>query len=135
LSQIAESTTPVYRRSMPAGWWLRHRNYTLYMIREFTPVFMVAWLVWFLYDVYRLNTGQYTGHSGDVAFIVFSAVCLFFTLWHAITFLSLSGLILRIPFGDGYASPMVVRALAFGGLIFVTLVGGAILVWLGTFNL
>ena len=120
---------------MPAGWWLRHRNYTLYMIREFTPVFMVAWLVWFLYDVYRLNTGQYTGHSGDVAFIVFSAVCLFFTLWHAITFLSLSGLILRIPFGDGYASPMVVRALAFGGLIFVTLVGGAILVWLGTFKL
>jgi fumarate reductase subunit C len=123
-----------YRRPMPAAWWLRYRTYATYMVREFTPLFMVAWLVWFLVDVYRLRNGEYTGHTGDAAFIVFSAVCLFFTLWHAITFLSLSGMILRIPVGDRFIPAGAVRALSFGGLVFVTVVGGAIMIWLGTLS-
>ena len=63
--------------------------------------------------------------------LAFSAVCLFFTLWHAVTFLNLSGLILRVPIGDRFLPATAVKGAAFGGLLFVTVVGGAIMIYLG----
>jgi fumarate reductase subunit C len=63
--------------------------------------------------------------------LAFSLVCLFFTLWHAVTFLNLSGLILRVPLGDRFLPATAVKGAAFGGLVFVTAVGGAIMVYLG----
>lgn len=120
---------------MGPAWWLALPTYTLYMVREITPLFMTAWLIWFLVDVWRAAHGGYGGHPGDTPFIVFSVVCLAATLYHAITFLNLSGLILRIPLGGGFAPPEAVKTLAFGGLVGATVIGGAILIWLGTWRL
>lgn len=131
----APAPTRTYRPPVPPTWWLRMPTYTLYMVREITPLFMTAWLIWFLVDVYRAAHGGYSGHAGDMAFIVFSVICLIATLYHAITFLNLSGMILRVPMGGGYAPPGAIKALSFGGLIGATLVGGAILIWLGTWKL
>ena len=135
MSDAAElETRPVrtYRRPLGNDWWLRRRSYFLYMVRESTVIFMVAWLVWFLFQVAALKFGSYQPPTiGDYAFIAFSVVCLFFTLWHAVTFLNLSGLILRVPIGDRYLPAAVIKAVAFGGLLFVTAVGGAIMIYLG----
>jgi fumarate reductase subunit C len=125
-----------FRRPLGSSWWLRRRSYFLYMVREATVIFMVAWLVWFLFQVAALKAGGYEAPTiDDYAFIAFSVVCLFFTLWHAITFLNLSGLILRVPIGDRYLPATVIKGAAFGGLVFVTVVGGAILIYLGTVKL
>jgi fumarate reductase subunit C len=124
-----------YRKALGGGWWLRRRSYFLYMVRELTVVFMVAWLVWFLYEVYQLRQGRFQGLKGNYAVLAFSSVCLFFTLWHAVTFLNLSGLILRVPIGDRFLPAVAVKGAAFGGLVVVTLVGGAIMVYLGYVNL
>ena len=135
MSDAAKAETrPVrtYRRQLGNDWWLRRRSYFLYMVREATVIFMVAWLVWFLYQVGALKFGRYEPSTvDDYAFIAFSVVCLFFTLWHAVTFLNLSGLILRVPIGDRHLPALAIKGAAFGGLIFVTLVGGAIMVAIG----
>jgi fumarate reductase subunit C len=124
-----------YRQPLRSDWWLRRRSYFLYMVRELTVVFMVAWLVWFLYEVWQLKQGTFQSLTGNYAVLAFSAVCLFFTLWHAVTFLNLSGLILRVPIGDRFLPATVVKGAAFGGLLFVTIVGGAIMIYLGYVNL
>ena len=129
--------TPVktYRQQLPKNWWLRRRSYFLYMVRESTVIFMVAWLVWFLYQVAALKFGGYEPPTiDDYAFIAFSVVCLFFALWHAVTFLNLSGLILRVPIGDRHLPAAAIKAVAFGGLLFVTIVGGAIMIAIGYVN-
>ena len=136
MSDVAEESVhrPVrtYRRPLGNDWWLRRRSYFLYMVRESTVIFMVAWLVWFLYQVAALKFGRYEAPTtDDYAFIAFSVVCLFFTLWHAVTFLNLSGLILRVPIGDRFLPAVAVKGAAFGGLLFVTVVGGAIMIYLG----
>ncbi len=135
MSDTADSARPpvkVYRQPLRSDWWLNRRSYFLYMVRELTVVFMVAWLVWFLVQVAALKRGDYEPPTAeDFAFIAFSVVCLFFTLWHAITFLNLSGLILRVPIGDRFLPASAIKAAAFGGLLFVTVVGGAIMIYLG----
>ena len=138
MSDAADSARPrvkVYRQPLGNDWWLRRRSYVLYMVRELTVVFMVAWLVWFLYQVWQLKQKAFVGLTGNYAVLAFSLVCLFFTLWHAVTFLNLSGLILRVPFGDRFLPAVAIKGAAFGGLIFVTVVGGAIMVYLGTVKL
>ncbi|TMC12043.1 MAG: hypothetical protein E6J29_09275 [Chloroflexi bacterium] len=120
-----------FRRPLGGGWFLRQPSYFLYMVRELTVVFMTAWLVWFLYEVWLLKQKAFVSLNGNYAVLVFSVVCLLFTLYHAVTFLNLSGLILRIPIGDRFAPAVIVKGLAFGGLLFVTVVGGAVMVYLG----
>jgi fumarate reductase subunit C len=124
-----------YQKSLGGGWFLSRPSYFLYMVRELTVVFMTAWLVWFLYEVVLLKQNAFVALTGNYAVLAFSAVCLLFTLYHAVTFLNLSGLILRIPIGDRFAPAVAVRGLAFGGLLFVTVVGGAIMIALGYVNL
>ena len=135
MSDAAETGPPAvrtYRKPLQNDWWLRRRSYFLYMVRESTVIFMVAWLIWFLYQVAALKFGNYEPPTfEDYAFIAFSVVCLFFTLWHAVTFLNLSGLILRVPIGDRFLPASFVKGVAFGGLLFVTIVGGAIMIYLG----
>jgi len=128
---LKETPPRQYRAALSNTWWLKRPNYILYMIREFTPIPMAAWLIWFLYQVYKLHNGTFVIQSVSPGFIAFSAVCLFFTLWHAVTFLNLSGLILRVPIGDRFAPASAIKVLAFGGLLFVTAVGAGIMIALG----
>lgn len=127
----APAAPSTYRRPLPAGWWYSRPSYLLYVVRELTVVFMVAWLVWFLYEVALLKQNAFSALSGNYAVLAFSLVCLFFTLWHALTFLNLSGLILRLPIGEGHAPAVAIRALAFGGLVVATVAGGAVMIYLG----
>ena len=131
-AEIESRPVRTYRRPLGNDWWLRRWSYFLYMVRESTVIFMVAWLVWFIFQVAALKLGRYEPPTGeDYAFIAFSVVCLFFTLWHAVTFLNLSGLILRVPIGDRYLPAAAIKAVAFGGLLFVTIVGCAIMIYIG----
>jgi fumarate reductase subunit C len=134
---MSEAAGPRRARPQPlrGDWWLRRPSYFLYVVRELTVVFMAAWLIWFLYEVVALKQGTFQALAGNYAVLAFSLVCLFFTLWHAITFLNLSGLILRVPIGDTAVPSIAIKGLAFGGLVFVTVVGGAVMIYLGTVRL
>lgn len=129
------AVTRTYRQPFSNTWWLRRPSYFWYMVREFSPIPMVAWWVWFLWEVYRLEHNGFIIQSTTVPFIAFSAVCLFFALYHAITFLSLSGMILRVPIGDRFIPAQAIKMLALGGLVAATVVGGAVFIYLGTVEL
>jgi fumarate reductase subunit C len=82
---------------MPRGWWLRKRHYFLYMVREFTSVPLALWLLWLLVEVQRASNGPkgYAPHS-STAFVIFSVICLGFALYHSVTFITLSGVIIHV---------------------------------------
>ena len=121
-----------YRQHLPGDWFLRRRGYVLYVVREFTAIPIAAWMVWFLVEIWRLKDGRAGYHSHlSGAFIAFSVVCLGFALWHSYTFLSLSGLIMRIPLGDRTVPARAIAGGAFGGLLIASAIIIGLLIWAG----
>jgi len=121
-----------YRAPLSGTWWLRNRRYFLFMLRDFTPVPITLWLIWLLVAVSRLRGGAAGFHpSRSPRFVAFSLVCLAFALLHSVTWLKLSGVILRIPVGERSLAPRIVTALNFAIWGGATIVIGALLIWLG----
>lgn len=82
---------------MPSSWWTRKRHYLLYVVREFTALPLALWLLWLLVEIKRAGDGpaKYSPH-GSTAFVIFSVIVFLFSLYHSITFLNLSGVIIRV---------------------------------------
>lgn len=132
MSAEAPSQPTGFAQPLPGAWFLRRRGYLLYVVREFTAVPIALWMAWFLVEIWRLKAGPAGYHPHlSKAFVVFSAICLAFALWHSLTFLSLSGLIMRVPLGDRSVPPRIVAGGAFAGLLLLSLVVGGLLVWGG----
>lgn len=136
MSTDAQSSTRTasrtYKPPMGAGWWLRQRHYFLYMVREFTAVPLALWLLWFLVEIRRAGDGPqgYAAH-GSPAFVIFSAICLPFALYHSITFLSLAGVIIRIKIFDKAVPPRMIVAAMFGVWVVASVVIAAVLIGFG----
>jgi len=90
-------------------------------------------MLWFLVEISRLHDGAagYRSHL-SIPFVVFSLVCLAFALWHSYTFLSFSGLIMRIPIGDRLLPAGAIRGGAYALFVLVTILISALLVLGGT---
>jgi fumarate reductase subunit C len=118
-----------YRWIMPAGWWLRKRHYFLYMVREFTAVPMALWLLWLLFDIKSAGAGS-AGFQPprSTAFVVFSAVCLAFAMYHSYTFLKLAGVIIHVKAFDKPVPPRVIVFTMFGLWALASVVIGAVLI-------
>jgi fumarate reductase subunit C len=122
-----------YAPRLQGTWFLRSRGYVGYVLREFSAVPIAIWMLWFLVEISRLGSGAGGYHAHlSLPFVAFSVVCLAFALWHSYTFLSFSGLIMRIPVGERMVPPYVVRGGAFGLFVVLTVLIGALLVWGGT---
>ena len=107
------SKVPAYDWHMPSGWWLKKKNYLLYMLRELTAVFAALWVVLFLAMLPQLKTNPAVMRSP--IWIAFSLIALLFVLYHAFTWFNLMGAVLYfrpgtapIPGGLIVASMMVV---------------------------
>ena len=115
---------------MPSNWWTRNRHYFWYVVREFTALPLAIWLLWLLVEIRRAHDGAadyYAPHSA--AFIVFSVVVLAFALYHSVTFLSLSGLIIRVKLLDKTVPSRVVSLAMFGLWAVASVVVGFVLIW------
>jgi fumarate reductase subunit C len=117
---------------MPSGWWVRRRHYFLYMVREFTALPLALWLLWLLVEIKRAGDGPagYSPHS-STAFVVFSVICLAFSLYHSITFLRLSGVIIRIKLLDRQLPSMLITASMFAMWALASIVIAAVLIGFG----
>jgi fumarate reductase subunit C len=126
-----------YRPHLPASWWLRNGRYALYMLREFSVVLISLWLLSLLLEISRLGGGPTREGSGYYAYtsplyVLFSVVCLAFALLHSITWLNLSGVILRVKMGEKDVAPRAVTAANYAQWALATLVIGALLIVLGS---
>ena len=115
----------------PFTWWLRSRGYVLYMARELSSLPVAIWWLLFLVEVSRLRAGSGGYQPLEGWFVAVSVVCLVAALWHSYTFLSLAGLIMRIPLGDRNVAPRTIVGAAFSGFVVVTAVVVALLIWGG----
>ena len=84
-----------YVRPMPAGWWLRRPSYLLFMLRDFSSVFVAAYVVLFLVMIRRLSQGPAEYEAFLAALrsplaILFHVVALAFALLHTITWFQLT---------------------------------------------
>ena len=57
-----------YRPRLPKTWWLRSRRYFLYMLREFTVVPIVLWLLSLLVDIWQAGQLPASGVREDEIF-------------------------------------------------------------------
>ncbi|TME07436.1 MAG: hypothetical protein E6I69_07940 [Chloroflexi bacterium] len=125
-----ETATREYRWVMPRGWWTRRANYFWYIVREFTSLPLAVWLLWFLVEVQRAQSGPkgYAPHS-STAFVIFSVICLGFALYHSITFLSLAGVILHFKVLDRPIPSRLVVLSQFGAWAAISAVIAFVLIY------
>lgn len=122
---------PVHPYHQPFTWWLRSRGYVLYMLRELSALPVAIWWLLFLVEVSRLHGGASGYHPLEAWFVVVSVICLVAAVYHSYTFLSLAGLIMRIPLGERNVAPRTIVGAAFSGFVVLTAVVAALLIWGG----
>jgi fumarate reductase subunit C len=94
-----------YIRPMPATWWLKRKPYLLFMLREFSSVFVAAYAVWLLFLLRRLQEGPaayeaFLDGLRSPAAILFHIVALAFALLHTITWFNLTPKAMAVRRGE-----------------------------------
>ena len=123
----------LYHPAVPALWWLRKRNYMLFMLREFTSVFIAAYLVVLMIALFRMGQGgqpaaEFAEAMQSPGWIVFHVVALIFAVYHSVTWFISSAVVLSVRLGTREAP----RWLVAGGHIGAWLVVSAVVLYLYT---
>ena len=113
MNQDPLSRHPVYKQSMSSTWWLSNRNYFLFMVREVSALFVALFVVSYLVGLYRLYQGeaQYTAYleSLQTPFVGLSfVVILVFSLYHTVTWFSLTPIVMVVRLGTRVIPPQLV---------------------------
>ncbi|NIO08859.1 MAG: hypothetical protein GTO40_12925 [Deltaproteobacteria bacterium] len=115
----------LYYPTVPATWWLKRKNYFLFMIRELTSVFIAIFLIVFLIQIYQLTGGQqsYVAFAERLAspgWITFHIIALVFALYHTITWFQSSAVVLELKVGSSVLPRSVVFGLHLGAWMAVS---------------
>jgi fumarate reductase subunit C len=84
-----------YLRKVERTWWLGHRRYVVYMIRELTSLFVALYCVLLVAGLVRLAQGQ-AAWEGFVAAIsspwavLFQLLCLAFAAFHSVSWFAVT---------------------------------------------
>lgn len=127
-----KARTRTLRRPMSPGWWLKRRNYFIFMMRELSAVFIGLFAVATILQVRAIRGGpaayeQFMEMVRSPAAIVVAMVGLLFAILHSITFFMLAGRVLVIQTGEERVPPALIVAGHFGAwlaasVLFVLLV-------------
>jgi len=114
-----------YRRPMSRTWWLHNRAYFLFMVREFTSIFIAAYLVLFLVMVHRLTQGRdaydaYLRFLATPGMLVFHSVALVFALFHTITWFSILPKVVVVRLGEEQVPGWIVAGVNFAAWVIVS---------------
>ena len=123
-----------YKPKLSPTWWLKSRNYFLFMMRELSSVFIAAFVLLLLYQLFALAKGPeaYAACRSVLttpAFVAFYAVALVFALYHTITWLGVMGRVQVVRMGAFTVPPKLVTAGAFVGFFLVSAVVGYIFLY------
>lgn len=97
------SAFKTYSPRIPATWWLRHRRYFFFMMRELSSVFIALFLIFYLIQIAMVARGR--GAYESLVQAIYSprlvglyVAILLFALLHSITWFNLASqiLVLRI---------------------------------------
>jgi len=111
MEQKPPSNTPIYtefhprwyRRHVSVYWWLGQRQYLKFILREVSSVFVAWFVVLTLLQLRALRVGpeayaRFVHWLEHPATIVFNVICLFFVIFHAITWFNLAPRAMAVKF-------------------------------------
>jgi len=127
MSAVRPDPAKLYYRKMPATWWLTKQSYFLFMLRELSSVFVAAFLVVYLCQIYQLSQGPdaysaFTQKLNSPGWILFHLVALLFALYHSVTWFQSSAVVLPLRIGERSVSRPIVFALHVGAWALVSVI-------------
>src|SRR5260370_13302379 len=99
---------PELKRKLSPGWWTANRHYAMYMVREWTSLFVAVYSLIFIYGLSLWAAGSranFLNFLKNPAIVGFSLVALVFTMYHAVTWFYLLGAISPINIGSRKTKP------------------------------
>jgi succinate dehydrogenase subunit C len=115
MTSYPQSEPREYHRPFSNWWWLQHRNYLVFMLREFSCIFVGYFLIVTLKQVCALARGPeayaaFQAHMQHPLVILFNVVALAFLVLHTITW---SKLVPKVfyPRSHGHPVPELTTAL------------------------
>ncbi len=114
-----------YHRPMPATWWLHNRAYLLFMVREFTSVFIAVYVILLLVMVRRLTQGPeaydaYLQFLATPGMLAFHIVALLFALFHTITWFNILPKVVVIRLGEERVPGWIVAGVNYAAWVIVS---------------
>lgn len=112
-------------RPMPNRWWMKKRNYLVFMLREVSAVFVALVAVATIVQVMALKRGPeaYATFMDAVSSppaVLVALVALGFALLHSITFFLLAGKVMVVEVGEERIPPAMIVAGHFGAWAFLS---------------
>src|SRR5215472_7008573 len=123
------SPYPELKTRIKPGWWTANRRYTLYMVREWTSLFVALYSLLIIYGLSLWANGtraDFLNFLKSPAVIGFSLVALVFTMIHAVTWFWLLGAVAPVKIGRSHTKPWQALAL---NLILLTIIS-YVVIWL-----
>ena len=120
-----------YVRQYPNTWWLSRRPYFLFMVREFTSIFVAGYCVFLLYFMYKLWQGPDAYYGLIEALqsplsITLHIIAFIFAVYHSVTWFKLTPKIMILRIGEEQIPSFLIS----GANFFAWVVVSAILVWI-----
>lgn len=117
----------LYRPHISFWWWLQKRNYFLFMVRELSAVFVGLFALISLVGVYRLSQGEdtyqlYLSALQTPAAQVLFVVILLFSLYHTLTWIHLTPMIMVVRIGSKTVPPALVLIASYLAWMVISLI-------------
>jgi fumarate reductase subunit C len=92
-----------HRTRMSTYWWLKHRDYLVFILRELSSVFVAWFVVYLLMLIVAVSQGeasyqQFLSWTWRRAVFVLNLVSLLFVLFHSITWFNLAPQAMAVHF-------------------------------------
>jgi len=94
----------LHPQPLPRTWWLRRRSYFLFLVREFTSLFIAAYLVLLMAGLYQLGSGheaysEWQGRMAEPGWILLHGVILVFAVFHSVTWFQTTSIVIELKAG------------------------------------
>lgn len=99
---------PEWRRRLSPSWWTTNRHYAMYMVREWTSLFVALYSLVFIYGLslwFNGSRADFLSFLKNPAVIGFSLIVLVFTMIHAVTWFWLLGAVAPVKIGRSHTKP------------------------------
>jgi fumarate reductase subunit C len=105
LVQQVETRTRELIRPMPLTWWMRKKNYALFMLRDFTSIPIAAYGVFLMVLMYQAGQSPGTFRAFYDSLLstpswVLHLIALVFAVYHSVSFFNLTPQVIRAFRGD-----------------------------------
>ena len=111
-------------RPVPNSWWLKKRAYFLFMLREWTSVFVAGYAVFLMVLVARAEDAESFGAFFQALLtpwsIVLHAITLAMVLYHTVTWLNLTPRVLVVWRGEQRVPGFVIAGVHYVGWLVVS---------------